>query len=83
MTLDAAPAIEIPTAALMRSNGRTAVWVVDPKTRIVSQREIAVGASRASTVQVVSGLSGGDVVVIAGVQALRPGQTVRLLETPS
>jgi RND family efflux transporter MFP subunit len=83
MTLDAAPAIEIPTAALMRSNGRTAVWVVDPKTRTVSQREIAIGASLASTVQVVSGLSGGDVVVIAGVQALRPGQTVRLLETPS
>jgi len=79
MTLDAEPAIEIPATALVRSNGKTAVWVVDPAAKTVSQREIGVGASAASTVQVASGLANGDVVVTAGVQALRPGQKVSLL----
>jgi len=81
MTLDAAPAIEIPTTALVRNNGKTAVWVVDPTAKTVSLREIGVGASGASTVQVASGLANGDVVVTAGVQALRPGQKVSLLGT--
>ena len=78
MTLDAAPAIEIPAAALVRSNGKTAVWIVDPAAKTVSLREIGVGASDASAVQVASGLAAGDIVVTAGVQALRPGQKVRL-----
>ena len=38
--------------------------------------------SNETTVQVASGLNPGDVVVTAGVQALRPGQKVRPLETP-
>jgi RND family efflux transporter MFP subunit len=81
MSLDVTPAIEIPTTALVRSNGKTAVWVVDKTAGTVSQREIGVGSSSASMVQVSSGLSNGDVVVTAGVQALRPGQKVSLLGT--
>jgi RND family efflux transporter MFP subunit len=79
MKLDATSAIAIPTTALVRSNGKTAVWIVDPATKTVSLREIGVGASAESTVQVNSGLAAGDVVVTAGVQALRPGQKVSLL----
>jgi RND family efflux transporter MFP subunit len=79
MTLDAAPGIEVPATALVRSNGKTAVWVVDPATKTVSLREIVAGTSGASTVQVTSGLKAGDVVVTAGVQALRPSQKVSLL----
>ena len=37
----------------------------------------------ANTVQVAAGLSPGDVVVIAGAQALRPGQKVRVPEARS
>ncbi len=81
MTLDAPPGIEIPAAALVRSNGKAAVWIVDPTAKTVSLREIGVGASSASAVQVASGLAPGDVVVTAGVQALRPGQKVSLLGT--
>lgn len=79
MTLDATHAIEIPAAALVRNNGQTAVWVYDKAASTVSLREIAVGTSGASTVQVTSGLANGDVVVTAGVHALRPGQKVSLL----
>ena len=82
--LDAVVGITIPAAALVRAaDGTTAVWVFDAKTGTVSLRNIAVRSSDATTVQVASGLNLGDVVVTAGVQALRPGQNVRLLETQS
>jgi RND family efflux transporter MFP subunit len=79
--LDAVPAIQIPAAALVRADGGTAVWVYDAAAGTVSSRSITVLSSDATTVQVASGLNNGDVVVVAGVQALRPGQKVRLLET--
>jgi RND family efflux transporter MFP subunit len=79
--LDAVPAIQIPTAALVRAEGGTAVWVVDTAAGTVSLRNITVQSSSATTVQVASGLNPGDMVVTAGVQALRPGQKVRPLET--
>ena len=83
MQLDAVPGAQIPASALVRSDGKTAVWVVDPKQGTVALRNIAVRASDANVVQVESGLNPGDVVVTAGVQALRPGQKVRLIETKS
>jgi RND family efflux transporter MFP subunit len=79
--LDTAPGIEIPAAALVRADGGTAVWVYDAKAGTVSSRAITVLNANATTVQVASGLNNGDVIVVAGVQALRPGQKVRLLET--
>jgi RND family efflux transporter MFP subunit len=81
ITLDGTSGIVIPATALMRAAGKTAVWVFDAKTGTVSLRDIAVRAADAATVQVASGLDPGDVVVTAGVQALRPGQKVRLLES--
>jgi len=83
MKLDAATGIEIPATALVRTEGKAAVWVVDPKAGTVSLRSVTVGSSDAAMVRVASGLNPGDVVVTAGVQALRPGQKVRLLETKS
>ncbi len=83
MKLDATPAIEVPATALVRTDGRTAVWVFDRQSGTVSLRNIAVGNADARSVQVTSGLDPGDVVVTAGVQALRPGQKVRLAESRS
>ena len=82
MTLESAPGIEIPPGALARADGATAVWVVDPANSTVSLRNISIRGSSASAVQVDSGLAPGDMVVTAGVQALRPGQKVRLLGAP-
>ena len=72
---------EIPASALVRAEGRSAVWIVDPQTMTVSLRTIEVGVSDPAKVQVAAGLNPGEIVVAAGVQALRPGQKVRLLET--
>ncbi|MBK9244544.1 MAG: efflux RND transporter periplasmic adaptor subunit [Burkholderiales bacterium] len=83
MKLDAAAGIELPAAALVRADGKTAVWVFDRQSGTVSLRNIAIGNADARSVRVTSGLNPGDVVVTAGAQALRPGQKVRLLEGQS
>jgi len=83
MRLPASSGIEIPASAVSRADRGSAVWIVDPKTGAVSPRNVEVqSSSDAAYVVVLSGLNPGDVIVTAGVQALRPGQKVRLLETP-
>jgi multidrug efflux pump subunit AcrA (membrane-fusion protein) len=59
------------------------VWVVDPTKKIVSLVPVTVGHYDTSLAVVSDGLKDGDLVVTAGVQALRPGQEVRLLEAGS
>jgi RND family efflux transporter MFP subunit len=81
--LDAVNGITVPASALVRTEGKTAVWVFDAKTGTVALRNVTLAGSDAATVQVASGLNPGDVVVTAGVQALRPGQKVRLLGAQS
>jgi RND family efflux transporter MFP subunit len=71
----------IPASALVRSDRQPAVWIVDPKNGTVSARTVEVRAFDSDRVVVASGLTSGDIVVTAGVHALRPGQKVRLLET--
>ncbi len=81
MQVGAPQGIELPASALVRAEGRSAVWVVDPQAMTVSLRTIEVQVSDPETVRVAAGLNPGEIVVAAGVQALRPGQKVRLLET--
>ena len=78
--LAATTSIEIPPSAVVRSDGKAAVWVYDPKAGTVAARAIQIRSSDPNRVDVASGLEPGDVVVVAGVQALRPGQKVRPLE---
>jgi RND family efflux transporter MFP subunit len=80
MKLDTVPALDIPASALIRPGGQPAVWLVDTKAGTVSVRNVDLRAYDAERVQVASGLAPGDVIVTAGVQALRPGQKVRTLE---
>jgi RND family efflux transporter MFP subunit len=80
MAIAGAPSIEVPPSAVTRSDGKAAVWVVDPATGTVAPRPIEIRSSDPNRVEVASGLKPGDVVVTAGVQALRPGQKVRLVE---
>ena len=76
MKVERPPAIEIPSSALIQPAGKPAVWVVDTKTDTVSVREVQLQAYGEERVQVSQGLAPGDVVVTAGVQALRPGQKI-------
>jgi len=80
MKFDATVGIEIPATALMRTDGKSAVWVVDAEALTVSKRNIEVRAQDPDSVEVGAGLEPGELVVTAGIHALRPGQKVRLLE---
>lgn len=71
--------IELPAAALTSSDGAPAVWVVDPDSRTVSLRPVEVARFTPAAVGIAGGVEVGERVVTAGVQALRPGQEVRLL----
>jgi RND family efflux transporter MFP subunit len=78
--MDTAAVIAIPATALTTADQNPAVWVVDPTSSTVSLRAVEIGRHDPATVVVANGLEGGEVIVTAGVQALHPGQKVRLVE---
>jgi RND family efflux transporter MFP subunit len=77
--MHATPVVDIPASALTRINQQPAVWIVDPANMTVSPRNVEVLRFDPGTVAVESGLDTGEIVVTAGVQALYPGQKIRLL----
>jgi RND family efflux transporter MFP subunit len=79
METESAPVIEIPASALTKFENRPGVWIVDPASKTVSARNVDVLRFDQATLAVAGGLDSGEVIVTAGVQALHPGQKVRLL----
>jgi len=77
------PVIDIPATALTRMNGQPAVWVLDPSTNVVSVRNVDVLRFDQAQVIISQGLDVGEIIVTAGVQALHPGQKVRVLGSES
>ena len=73
--------IVIPATALADDAGKPVVWIVAPDTNQVARKAVEVGAFREDGVVIIGGLTGGERIVIAGVQKLLPGQTVRPIET--
>jgi RND family efflux transporter MFP subunit len=69
----------IPASALTRQGATPAVWVVDQASRTVALRAVEVLRHDPARAVISSGLTRGEVIVTAGVQALRPGQQVKLL----
>jgi RND family efflux transporter MFP subunit len=79
MQMTSSPTIEIPASALTEFDHRPALWVVDPSSLTVALRNVEVQRHNPATVAISEGLKTGEIVVTAGVQALHPGQKVRLL----
>lgn len=77
--LSGAPAARLPMTALFSQNNQPAVWVVDTNN---TTKLVPIEIKRFDTQDflVTKGLASGDNVVVAGVQQLRPGMAVRLLE---
>ena len=80
MEVDEGELISLPASAVTRQGTEPAVWVVDPATETVSLRSIDVLRFGPAYVVVAAGVEPGEIVVTAGIQALHPGQKVRLLE---
>ncbi|WGF88049.1 efflux RND transporter periplasmic adaptor subunit [Marinivivus vitaminiproducens] len=82
METDTGEIIELPASALTQHDRQPAVWVVDPEALTVAMRAIEVVRFEPGTIVTGEGVDPGEIVVTAGVQALHPGQKVRLLEPP-
>jgi HlyD family secretion protein len=76
---DAEPAVgvlRIPADSLVRSNGRSGVFVVEQD--VLAFREIETGAEKSGRVHVVSGLQEGERIVLEPSTGLRDGERVRV-----
>lgn len=65
-------ALAIPRAAVLSDQQGDYVYVVDNQNH-VEQRRIQLGQSTPSTAVIMSGLNEGDMVVVDGIQRVRPG----------
>ena len=83
LQLEGGAGISIPASALTSIDRQPAVWIVDPQNLTVALRNVEVQQFDPASAVISQGLTPGDVVVTAGVQALHPGQKVRLLGATS
>jgi multidrug efflux pump subunit AcrA (membrane-fusion protein) len=68
---------------LFERDGKSGVWIVDPASTTVAMREVNVVSRDGDAAEVSAGLEPGDRVVIAGVNSLEAGQSVRIPEEAS
>lgn len=72
-------AVTLPWSALFRWQDAPAVWVLDPRTRTVTPRPVGIARYAGSAIVLSGGIDPGERVVTAGIQFLRPGQTVAVV----
>jgi RND family efflux transporter MFP subunit len=68
-------ALVVPVQAVNRKNNKASVLLVDSQQRLVA-RDIVVGLETPENIEVLSGLTHGDLVVIGNTSQLKPGQLV-------
>jgi membrane fusion protein, multidrug efflux system len=66
----------LPWNAMSWMEGKPAVWVVDPKSRMASLHPVDVALYRAHDFVVKSGLNAGDIVVTDGTKLIRPDEVL-------
>ena len=71
-------AITLPRGALYRWRDKSAVWLLDPKTNVVSIKTVQVERFAEDSLVLSDGIAAGDTVVTAGIQFLHPGQIVEV-----
>lgn len=74
------PRIELPATALQEVEGKLRIWVIDTQSKTVSPRDVTVISRTDSSVVLAGGVKDGERVVSAGVNSLKPGQSVKLDE---
>ena len=75
-----APRTELPSTALQEVDGKSRIWVIDPKALTVSPREVTVLSRDSDSVLISQGVQPGERIVSAGVNSLKPGQKVQIDE---
>jgi multidrug efflux system membrane fusion protein len=69
--------VRVPLHALAERDGRSVVWVLDPKSMTVQPVPVITGDVSGNMVLVAKGVTPGQELVTAGVHVLGPGQKVR------
>ena len=74
--------MEIPATAVFSVDDleKSYVWVVDETAKTLSRREVAVSQLSTFGVLIKSGLEAGEWIVVKGVNSLREGQAVRIID---
>lgn len=81
VTVDPDRAWSIPvSAALADDSGKPFVWKLDPESKTVSRAPVELGDMVKDRVVVTAGREEGELVAISGVNQLRDGMQVRLLQ---
>lgn len=70
--------IKLPLSALHKDKANTAVWVIDKDT--VKLVPVQVAGTSGNEILISGGVSPGQAVVTAGVNLLKPGQKVKILD---
>lgn len=73
-------AVVLPWSALYRWQDRPAVWVYDRNAGTVAPRVVEIDRYGTDTILIAKGVENGESVVVAGIQFLRPGQSVAVAE---
>jgi len=74
------PRIELPVTTLQEVDGKLRIWVIDTQSKTVNPRDVSVISRTDSSVVLAGGVKNGERVVSAGVNSLKPGQSVKLDE---
>lgn len=69
--------VEVPLSAIMTEGGKSHVWVVKGRDRVLERRAITFAKGVGETLLVTSGLKPGETIVAAGGNYLREGDKVR------
>lgn len=74
--------LDVPVSAVFTSgdSGGSYVWVIDEGTGTATKREIKTETLTDDGIRVIDGLSAGEWVATAGVNTIREGQKLRILE---
>lgn len=75
-------ALMIPEQAVVPERSKQFVFVVG-KDHAIEKRAIRIGRRRPGEVEVIEGLSPGEMVVTEGTQKVRPGQAVTVAQSPA
>lgn len=73
-------ALMIPEQSIVPERSKQFVYVVDDD-HVVERREVRTGRRRPGEVEILEGLSAGERVVTEGTQKIRPGMTVKIVES--
>ena len=73
----------IPSRSIFSENGLSYVWVLNPQDSTLSRKQVNVMGQPQGNKSLVSGLSGDEKIVAAGVKQLKDGEKVKVISSPA